>query len=355
MSASARQSRACRPAFTLIELLVVIAIIAILIGLLLPAVQKVREAAARSTCQNNLKQIALAAHNYESAYGVLPPGYNGILPDANRSESTYSTANWSGASVFVYLLPYVEQNNIYSQLPAAMTQPPKPAPAPVTSIWWSTAQDPTWALSQTRIKTFLCPSDPEGTATDLLTRFVFVQSDTTGAASAGVNVISPQGNYGIQKTNYAAVAGACGNRASTNAASFGPNANLQKYAGMFYNQSKTSLLSVSDGLSNTLMFGEGVEGQYGGGADHRAVWPWVCVGPVGTFLDILNATDSPNAMYRFISRHTGIVNFAMGDGSVRGVRARQQSTQLNPALQEWWLLQRMAGRADGEVFDPSGI
>ena len=90
-------------AFTLIELLVVIAIIAILIGLLLPAVQKVREAAARAKCQNNLKQIGLSLHNYESAFARFPP--NGVYPKGAAAPDSYSA--------LARLLPYVEQANLY--------------------------------------------------------------------------------------------------------------------------------------------------------------------------------------------------------------------------------------------------
>ncbi|VTS06350.1 DUF1559 domain-containing protein [Tuwongella immobilis] len=137
-----------RRGFTLIELLVVIAIIAILIGLLLPAVQKVREAAARMTCQNNLKQIGLAAHNYAGANGdVLPNNFN-IQPvtGSNPASNNIMTPIGSWNTV---ILPYIEQNNVYNQFDLRYD-------------WYDNVNSQNWQAATTLIKTYVCPSSPKG-------------------------------------------------------------------------------------------------------------------------------------------------------------------------------------------------
>jgi prepilin-type N-terminal cleavage/methylation domain-containing protein len=132
-----------RGGFTLIELLVVIAIIAILIGLLLPAVQKVREAAARVQCSNNLKQIGLAAHNYHDSHHHFPPGL-GYSPIATNG--VFGTA-------WFHLLPYVEQGNLYAR---ALGSAPFAAPVGPTVVHYPGNN----AVYSQRVAVFLCPSDP---------------------------------------------------------------------------------------------------------------------------------------------------------------------------------------------------
>jgi prepilin-type N-terminal cleavage/methylation domain-containing protein/prepilin-type processing-associated H-X9-DG protein len=188
-------------AFTLIELLVVIAIIAILIGLLLPAVQKVREAAARAKCQNNLKQIGLGLHNYHDANGKFPPGEVTLATNVN---ATSAQNNWAWSAVF---LPYIEQGNLFTQAQAGIGQMPSA----------TSTTDPRTPAVLTSIPTLICPSDLGG----------------------------PINNYlgGYAKSNYPMSKSICA-----------PTYDPPNY--VFNFKSQTRIADVGDGTSNTLLCAE---------------------------------------------------------------------------------------------------
>jgi prepilin-type N-terminal cleavage/methylation domain-containing protein/prepilin-type processing-associated H-X9-DG protein len=199
-----------RPAFTLIELLVVIAIIAVLIGLLLPAVQKIREAAARVQCQNNLKQIALAMHNYASARGHFPPAFKG----------EGAPAYFDSWSALAELNPYLEQTAIYHRMDLSV-------PTYESTIPFNITAANQFAVQQT-VKLFLCPSDK-------------MQPVTIGPAY-GVPVLGP--------TNYAACNGSGGNGGSPWDAD-----------GAFIAKRVMRIADITDGTSNTAMLSESTLGE----------------------------------------------------------------------------------------------
>ena len=328
-----------RAGFTLIELLVVIAIIAILIGLLLPAVQKVREAAARMTCQNNMKQLGLAAHNYESANGYLPPGWMG--PRANESTSTgvIVTGN-SLIGSLAFLLPQMEQENIYRAIPPVMFD----FNAAAAPNWWTDAA--AFTAGTARVKTFLCPSDNPETATKGIGIFTHFFNLPVSPFPLGVYYVAPNlpvastaGQLG--RTNYTGVAGGAGR---------GTHPVGSTLEGVFTNRSKTVLNAISDGTSNTLIFGELTGGETTAPKEYSGSWMGY-----GAMPTVGGMSDAKAAWYQFNSKHTGVVNFTFGDGSVRTVRKGSTDYQklTGPLPTDWLAFQYLAGMRDGQI-NPSG-
>jgi len=297
-----------RRGFTLVELLVVIAIIGILVGLLLPAVQAAREAARRMSCQNNLKQLGLSLHNFESTYNRLPPGY---LGSSRATPFELDGLNHQYYGLLVHLLPFMEQGNISNQFPVHLAKIERLAASGENLLWSATltpallsgSQQP-WNLAQYRIPGFMCPSDAK-TPTVVWTRGHTRSNSPTGGLTMTFWSGTSAGFLAVGRTNYVG----CHGR---------PDENGGIREGIFRNRSKTRFGEVTDGLSNTLAIGETHGGVQASSNNAPASWLWMSA---TTIPSSTSATWMPgqNSRTAFNSFHTGIVQFAVGDGSVRGI------------------------------------
>jgi len=322
-----------RRGFTLIELLVVIAIIAVLVAMLLPAVQQAREAARRMTCKNHLKQIALGLHNFHDTYGKLPPGYLG--PDPSNPTIDHKTGNYQFFSMFVYLLPYIEQSAIYNQFPTAFLDV-KRLPVGNEVLTWFEFDDALlpagttnpWFLSQYKIPVLRCPSEAKNPS-HLITRSHVRVESLTATEIVGSNRKTDQNVNDIGITNYIGVYGR-------------PYVDGAIGVGMLGNRTTTQFSSVTDGLSNTLMVGE-THGGWGSEGAHVQSIPWIsahCYGTKESWPRNNKVQTDNNSSYSFSSFHSGIVNFALGDGSVRSLSDSVDYTTYK----------YLCGKGDGNVI-----
>jgi prepilin-type N-terminal cleavage/methylation domain-containing protein/prepilin-type processing-associated H-X9-DG protein len=310
-----RRFRFLRSGFTLIELLVVIAIIAVLIGLLLPAIQKVREAASRLSCANNLKQLALAMHDYHATYGRLP------APD-DKSRPIVAGLGYA-LGWPAYILPYIEEDNrlaVISSFTANALDNIQPWRSPTGA---SNGQN---LVFTTTIKVFACPSselqpgspDSYGSPSDALNQGALHYRANGGSLLGGAGAGYVKGTWSRQA--------------------------WYTTSGVIYPNSKTTLTSITDGTSNTLLFGEtssavgrkllsegwgGIQpwtwGVYYYGSDAAG---WLMIdhkimdaNPIG-FTGSFFTNETP-----MTSNHTAGVNTAFCDGSVHFL-ARSTSQQV---------------------------
>jgi prepilin-type N-terminal cleavage/methylation domain-containing protein len=324
-----------RRAFTLVELLVVIAIIGILVALLLPAIQAAREAARRTQCVNNLKNIVIAAHNYENAKREFPMGYLGPW-DLNGngyndpSEGPGSDKwRYSNIGMLPFLLPYMEYAEIYDRLDDFLLRlDTAKQPGVIYAGYWMASQQ-SWAMSFAQVPSFLCPSanneEPDGGSVD----------STITLENGGEAYVSWTGRFfmtekGHGQSDYVGVSGG-----------YGEIPSKREWLGIFPNRKLHTFRHITDGASNTLMFGEhhgGLAGQPLLGHSNPYVGiSWIGAEGFPVMFGLSTAADA--SIDQFNSYHPGIVHFARADGSVEGI---QEDIDLET-------LQDMAGMADGDA------
>jgi prepilin-type N-terminal cleavage/methylation domain-containing protein len=334
--------------FTLIELLVVIAIIAVLMGLLIPAVQKVREAAARTTCKNNLKQIGTATHNYHDTFQQLPPGFLGPMPIQPVDLTFPGATGFQWLPAQWYLLPYLEQGNMYQAmlagLPIDYANIDQPNAANMGNLaydrWWH--QAPMLAGARTPVKVMQCPADGVTDAASGV--FIIMDTFATDTLLGGYSAnTSAFGGASLAPGNYVGCQGYIGKGDAWG-------------QGIFLNRSKIKLSDITngDGTAYTIAFGETLtdSAQQPGGALAQSVrqfrTSWMC-GPMATGWGLDQDAYQPNAWFMFSSKHDQVVQFTMADGSVHAFR----KTAANAADggPGYWLFNYLGAWADGQPVD----
>lgn len=289
------KSTNCKKGFTLIELLVVIAIIAILIALLLPAVQQAREAARRSQCKNNLKQIGLALHNYHETYRNFPPAFIYETDTNNCSGSPCNDPSWAWSAM---ILPFIDQAPAYNSL--------EPGPTKLSQAISDAAK---LVILQNVIPVFRCPSD-------------------TGKNLSGLDISGEQ----TSRSNYPGVNGARNEvRLTDGQGIFGARNNSVK------------IRDITDGTSNTIAVGERASKIIGNNNDSYTHWAGVRESNVnssgwrgafevtGVTSYPINAAESVYWRYRgwFSSMHQGGAHFLLGDGAIRFISENIDTTTYN--------------------------
>ena len=335
-----------RKGFTLVELLVVIAIIGILIGMLLPAVQVVRESARRTQCINNLRQLGVAAYNYESTIGTFPPAKLAETNAADENEAWRRLTAHQQTGCLVAMLPYLDQSNMLELLHdiADDRKIDLSTGYPSGFIAWRGNADGIAAGLTNRLSVFVCPSDTERNTSQAIMAYHYGRNNT-GIRSTWFSVdgVSPE------VTNYSPNIGAL----PITKDHTGPFAD-QGLHGPMRNREADAVEQIKDGASNTILFGESlgrisvtITDADGSAKDRR--WAWVMNGGgVGapTLESGFNVPsdfgDAKESLaFQFGAKHSGVVNFVRADGSTQSI-SRKVATET---------MMRLSGSADG-LFVP---